>query len=144
MASLPSPHLETAVPPSPLENTPAPPRHDIDAVFPGPGSSADSYNDDEELAEKKLGYGKETGALEAGGQDAKKESFLRKKRELNPLRWQPIPPVPETQSPSAEAEAGFFSKLTLSWIGPLMRVRYISSPSDYTGALLTPPHRNYR
>lgn len=124
MASLPSPHPEAAVPPAlPLENTLAPPKHDIETVSPGPGSSADSYNDDEE----KLGYGKEAGALEAGGKDAKKESFLRKKRELNPLRWQPIPPVPETQNPSAEAEAGLFSKLTLSWIGPLMRVRYISS-----------------
>lgn len=120
MASLPSPRVEAAVPT--LDNTPAPTSssHAIETVSPGPGSSADSYNDDEELSEKQLG--KEAGELEAGGTGTKKESFLRKKRELNPLRWQPIPPVPETQNSSAEAEAGLFSKLTLSWIGSLMRV----------------------
>lgn len=109
---------------SPISNSP--PRHEqsdiVIAPSLGPGSSADSYNDDEVLTGKQLDYGKEVGTLEAGGKDAKKESFLRKKRELNPLRWQPIPPVPETQNPSAEGVAGFFSKLTLSWVGPLMRV----------------------
>lgn len=126
MASLPSPHVEASTAPldgtlSPISN---PPRHEqsdiVVAPSFGPGSSADSYNDDEVLGGKD--YGKEVGALEAGGKDAKKESFLRKKRELNPLRWQPVPPVPETQNPSAEAVAGLFSKLTLSWIGPLMKV----------------------
>lgn len=112
MASLSSPRVEASAPPLEIATAPSP----------GPGSSADSYNDDEVLAAKGPDYEKEAGALEAGGKDPKKESFLRKKRELNPLRWQPIPPVPETQNPSAEAEAGFFSNLTLSWIGPLMRV----------------------
>jgi ATP-binding cassette subfamily C (CFTR/MRP) protein 1 len=57
-----------------------------------------------------------------GAGAAKKDSAWRKKRQLNPLRWQKVPPVPENSSVSREAAAGFFSKLTLSWIGPLMKV----------------------
>lgn len=99
------------------------------AVSPGPGSSADSYDEDEDEeddGDDEVGDEKDISnvdTLEKGGKDGtKKESFIRKKRELNPLRWQSIPPVPETQNPSAEAKAGIFGHLTLSWVGPLMSV----------------------
>lgn len=152
MASLPSSHAGAAAPPPDdtlapaggLPSTREQSKEPSKAGSPGPGSSADSYNDED--TEKRLGYEKEVGlspddvgALEGGGKDAKKkESFWRKKRELNPLRWQPIPPVPEKQSISAEANAGFFSKLTLSWIGPLMRVcRHLWLSICGSGQLLT-------
>lgn len=97
------------------------------------GSSTNSYNDDD-AGEKEIGREKEVGfsppstddvgVLEGGGKGGKKkDSFWRKKRQLNPLRWQPIPPIPEKQSVTREANASFFSHVTLGWIGPLMRVR---------------------
>lgn len=40
----------------------------------------------------------------------------------NPLRWGSIPPVPKERQESAEARAGFFSRLTFQWMAPLMNV----------------------
>ncbi|KAJ3569157.1 hypothetical protein NPX13_g6177 [Xylaria arbuscula] len=42
----------------------------------------------------------------------------------NPLRWGSIPPVPKERQESAEARAGFFSRLTFQWMAPLMNVGY--------------------
>ncbi|KAF4965895.1 hypothetical protein FSARC_6365 [Fusarium sarcochroum] len=70
-----------------------------------------------------------TGASEAstitpatsGPKPPQKESWRRK---LNPLRWGSLPPVPEKPIPSREHGAGFFSKLTFQWMGPLMHAGY--------------------
>lgn len=43
-------------------------------------------------------------------------------RNLNPLRWGPIPSIPTEPIVSREAKAGFWSKLTFTWMGPLMTV----------------------
>lgn len=43
-------------------------------------------------------------------------------KKLNPLRWGSPPPVPEKQIKSREHDAGFLSKLTFQWMGPLMHV----------------------
>jgi len=40
----------------------------------------------------------------------------------NPLRWGAIPPIPKEPIVSCEAKAGLWSKLTFSWMGPLMTV----------------------
>jgi ATP-binding cassette subfamily C (CFTR/MRP) protein 1 len=42
-------------------------------------------------------------------------------RRINPLKRNP-PPVPEKRGPSAEATAGWASRLTFQWITPLMNV----------------------
>lgn len=43
-------------------------------------------------------------------------------KKLNPLRWGAPPPVPEKPLMSREHDAGFLSKLTFQWMGPLMHV----------------------
>jgi ATP-binding cassette subfamily C (CFTR/MRP) protein 1 len=53
------------------------------------------------------------------------ESPVEKKpwyKNLNPLRWGAVPPVPETRSPSREHTAGFFSLIYFQWMAPLMAV----------------------
>ncbi|KAI6782442.1 Oligomycin resistance ATP-dependent permease-like protein [Emericellopsis cladophorae] len=45
-------------------------------------------------------------------------------RKLNPLRWGGIPPLPEEREVSREAKAGFWSRLTFSWMTPLMTTGY--------------------
>lgn len=48
-------------------------------------------------------------------------------KNLNPLRWGAIPPVPEERQASREYGAGFFSRLTFQWMAPMMSVgaRYL-------------------
>lgn len=68
-----------------------------------------------------------TGASEAptispaasGPNSPQKKSWHKK---LNPLRWGAPPPVPEKPLKSREHDAGFLSKLTFQWMGPLMHV----------------------
>jgi hypothetical protein len=43
-------------------------------------------------------------------------------KKLNPLKWGGAPPVPHERIVSREHDAGFFSKLTFSWMTPLMTV----------------------
>ena len=43
-------------------------------------------------------------------------------KKLNPLRWGAIPPIPTEPIVSREANAGFWSKLTFTWMGPLMTI----------------------
>ncbi|KAJ4008640.1 ATP-binding cassette transporter yor1 [Fusarium irregulare] len=45
-------------------------------------------------------------------------------KKLNPLRWGAPPPVPEKPLKSREHDAGFLSKLTFQWMGPLMHAGY--------------------
>jgi hypothetical protein len=45
-------------------------------------------------------------------------------KKLNPLRWGSPPPVPEKPVQSREHDAGFLSKLTFQWMGPLMHVSF--------------------
>lgn len=71
-----------------------------------------------------------TGASEAptispatsGPKPPQKKSWHKK---LNPLRWGSPPPVPEKPIKSREHDAGFLSKLTFQWMGPLMHVSQI-------------------
>ncbi|KAJ2903978.1 hypothetical protein MKZ38_009033 [Zalerion maritima] len=42
----------------------------------------------------------------------------------NPLKWGAVPLVPEERAVSREYNAGFFSRLTFSWMAPLMNVGY--------------------
>jgi hypothetical protein len=44
-------------------------------------------------------------------------------RNINPLRWGSIPPIPETRGASREFTASFFSLLLFQWMAPLMTVR---------------------
>ena len=54
------------------------------------------------------------------------ESGLERERKwytkLNPLRWGPIPPVPEERSVSHELGASILSIITFQWMSPLMKV----------------------
>ncbi|KJK74072.1 Oligomycin resistance ATP-dependent permease YOR1 [Metarhizium anisopliae BRIP 53293] len=45
-------------------------------------------------------------------------------RQVNPLRWGGVPPVPKERIVSREYTAGFFSKLTFQWMTPLMTTGY--------------------
>ncbi|KAI0157470.1 P-loop containing nucleoside triphosphate hydrolase protein [Xylariaceae sp. FL1272] len=40
----------------------------------------------------------------------------------NPLKWGSVPPVPKEKGESGEARAGFLSRLTFHWMGPIMDV----------------------
>ncbi|KAI0012833.1 ATP-binding cassette transporter protein YOR1-like protein [Xylariaceae sp. FL0662B] len=42
----------------------------------------------------------------------------------NPLRWGPIPSVPQERQVSREYSAGFFSKMTFQWMAPLMNAKH--------------------
>ncbi|KAJ5895086.1 ABC transporter integral membrane type 1 [Penicillium taxi] len=44
---------------------------------------------------------------------------------LNPLRWQTIPPVPKERTVSKEYGASFFSIISFQWMSPLMKVGYL-------------------
>ncbi|CAG7989790.1 unnamed protein product [Penicillium salamii] len=46
-------------------------------------------------------------------------------RNLNPIRLQKTPPVPEERSVSREHGASFFSIVTFQWMSPLMKVGYL-------------------
>ena len=43
-------------------------------------------------------------------------------KNLNPLRWGPIPPVPEVRTVSREYNAPFLSLVYFQWIAPMMSV----------------------
>ncbi|KAJ4140873.1 ATP-binding cassette transporter yor1 [Fusarium equiseti] len=58
----------------------------------------------------------------ASGPDPPQKKSWHKK--LNPLRWGAPPPVPEKPLKSREHDAGFLSKLTFQWMGPLMHAGY--------------------
>lgn len=60
------------------------------------------------------------GADEEGAGGKKKPWHKR----LNPLRWGPVPPVPEQREVSREYGAGFFSKLFFQWQQPIMVTGY--------------------
>ncbi|PWW76320.1 P-loop containing nucleoside triphosphate hydrolase protein [Tuber magnatum] len=77
-----------------------------------------------------------------GGEGVKpKQSWWRRKRQLNPLRWGPVPPIPTQMSVSKEADAGFFSRITFAWIGPLMSVGY-SRPLESADIPSVAPNRS--
>mgnify|MGYP006949400538 CR=1 FL=1 len=64
-----------------------------------------------------------TGTSAASGQapteEPVKRSWISK---INPLRWGPVPPIPEEKAVSKEHGAGWWGKLTFSWMAPLMTV----------------------
>ncbi|RPA94274.1 hypothetical protein L873DRAFT_1442024 [Choiromyces venosus 120613-1] len=83
------------------------------------------------------GFQKET----VGGEGVNpKQSWWRKKRQFNPLRWGPTPPIPAHQPASKEPDAGFFSQVTFAWMGSLMRVGY-SRPLETNDIPLVAPNR---
>ncbi|KAL0253270.1 ATP-binding cassette transporter yor1 [Diplodia seriata] len=45
-------------------------------------------------------------------------------RKLNPLNWGAMPPVPTERTVCPEHKAGFFSRLTFSWMTPIMAAGY--------------------
>lgn len=55
------------------------------------------------------------------GADAAAKTWRQK---INPLKWGPVPPVPEEREVSREYKASFISQLFFSWQGSLMRVGY--------------------
>jgi ATP-binding cassette subfamily C (CFTR/MRP) protein 1 len=63
--------------------------------------------------------GSEDGDLKKPVVEVKEKQKLS--RRINPLKRNP-PPVPEKRGPSAEARAGWASRLTFQWITPLMTV----------------------
>ncbi|KAK6080243.1 ABC transporter [Seiridium cupressi] len=46
-------------------------------------------------------------------------------KQLDPLKWGKIPPVPKERGESKEYQAGFFSRLTFHWMAPLMNTGYM-------------------
>ncbi|KAI9767561.1 MAG: hypothetical protein M1840_005598 [Geoglossum simile] len=61
-------------------------------------------------------------------------------RRLNPLKWGPIPPVPEEQSVSREVNASILSIITFQWMSPLMKVGY-RRPLELNDIWLVNPSR---
>ncbi|KAG9234185.1 ABC multidrug transporter-like protein [Amylocarpus encephaloides] len=45
-------------------------------------------------------------------------------KQINPLRWGKIPPVPGNRGPSREHTAGFLSLVYFQWVAPIMSVGY--------------------
>lgn len=45
-------------------------------------------------------------------------------RQINPVRWGGVPPVPEVRGASREYTASFFSLVYFQWMAPIMSVRY--------------------
>lgn len=43
-------------------------------------------------------------------------------KNVNPLRWGAVPPVPEARTPSREYTASFLSLLYFQWMAPIMNV----------------------
>ncbi|KAF2740400.1 hypothetical protein EJ04DRAFT_507933 [Polyplosphaeria fusca] len=58
--------------------------------------------------------------------DAKSSASAKKRwyKKMNPLKWGPKPPVPDSRQVSREYNANFFSRLTWQWMGPMMTVGY--------------------
>lgn len=82
-------------------------------------------NDEEEETDLKLTKSHATdtsavsGATSSVAPPAKKPWY----KNLNPLRWGGIPPVPTERKVSREYKAGFLSLVTFQWMTPLMTVR---------------------
>ena len=55
----------------------------------------------------------------APSEEPVKRSWVSK---INPLRWGPVPPIPEEKVVSKEYGAGWWGRLTFSWMTPLMTV----------------------
>ena len=86
-------------------------------------------SDDEQQRKKRLdlktvrSYASDTSAatgLSTPGAGAKEKRPWY--RNLNPLRWGAVPPVPTEREVSREYRAGFWSMLTFQWMSPLMSV----------------------
>ena len=71
----------------------------------------------------------------------KASSWWRRPRQFNPLRWQTIPPAPAQQSVSREAHAGILSRVTFTWVSPLMHLGYLR-PLEPNDIPLVAPHHS--
>src|SRR3569833_4059294 len=58
--------------------------------------------------------------------DAEPQTRKKWYRNLNPLRWGAVPPVPEVRKVCPEAQAGFLCKLIFQWQASLMQVSCLS------------------
>lgn len=84
-----------------------------------------------------------SGATSSAAAPAKKPWY----KNLNPLRWGGIPPVPKERKVSREYTAGFLSLLVFQWMTPLMTVSGLTISfetatwelTSLTGWLQTPP-----
>jgi ATP-binding cassette subfamily C (CFTR/MRP) protein 1 len=66
-------------------------------------------------------------AISEDGSDAKSSIRNKKKKwykKANPLKWGPVPPIPESRQVSREHNAGLLSRLSFHWMQPLMTVGY--------------------
>jgi ATP-binding cassette, subfamily C (CFTR/MRP), member 1 len=70
-------------------------------------------------------YATDTSAA-TGRTGAQEPEALTWYQKLNPLRWGPVPPIPDERVPSREHQAGFFSALTFAWMAPLMSVSLVA------------------
>lgn len=109
------------------EDTESPDRYD-EKITEVPADDADEESSDgRDREEKRPGlqatksYATDASVATSTGPVAKEQRPWYKK--TNPLRWGGIPDVPSERSVSREAKAGFLSKLTFTWMGPLMTVR---------------------
>lgn len=59
--------------------------------------------------------------------DAKSAVSAKKKwhKKINPLRWGKKPPIPKSRQQSLEYQANAFSRLTWTWMNPIMTVSKI-------------------
>ncbi|KAI9751310.1 MAG: hypothetical protein M4579_006126 [Chaenotheca gracillima] len=62
-------------------------------------------------------------------------------KKLNPLRRGKVPPVPEERTVSPEYTASWWSVLTFTWMGPLMRLGY-KRPLELNDIYLVNPNRS--
>ncbi|MCJ1448024.1 MAG: hypothetical protein MMC23_008537 [Stictis urceolatum] len=85
-----------------------------------------------------------TSTLSAVTTNSQRETVKKAKpwyKKMNPLRWGAEPEVPKEREVSREYRAGFFSKLTFAWVGPLMRVGY-RRPLELNDIWLVNPDRS--
>ncbi|KAF2200754.1 ABC multidrug transporter-like protein [Delitschia confertaspora ATCC 74209] len=75
--------------------------------------------------------------------DAKSSASAKKKwyKKVNPLRWGKKPPVPDSREVSPEWKAGFLSRVTFHWMGPIMTVGY-KRPLEHNDLWTVNPDRS--
>jgi ATP-binding cassette, subfamily C (CFTR/MRP), member 1 len=58
-------------------------------------------------------------------------------KQIDPLKWGKIPPIPAERGESREYRASWLSKLTFHWMAPLMNVKQLHVYSSLIRHLLT-------
>jgi len=93
-----------------------------------PANDGDAPQDDDKATEPALAQARSHATSASGVPTTSTVTHERKPwyRNWNPLRWGAVAPVPKERMISPEAQAGVWSRLIFSWVGPVMVVSLCS------------------